>query len=277
LPYPSASHPTGSIRFRGRELIQLSENQMRGVRGANISIIFQEPMTSLNPLHTIEQQIREMLLLHRRMSGTAVRARIIELLTRVGIPDPASRLSAYPHQLSGGQRQRVMIAMALANEPDLLIADEPTTALDVTVQAQILKLLAEIRARSGMSMLFITHDLGIVRRIADVVCVMQKGKIVEQGSVAEVFASPQHPYTRALLAAEPKPDPAPPRPEQPLVVKADNLKVWFPVKERPVPQGRRPHQGGRRRVGRDPQRARRSVWSENPAPARQRWGLLCCA
>jgi microcin C transport system ATP-binding protein len=230
LPYPSASHPSGSIRFKGRELMQLSENQMRGVRGANISIIFQEPMTSLNPLHTIEQQISEMLLLHRRMTGAAVRARIIELLTQVGIPDPASRLSAYPHQLSGGQRQRVMIAMALANEPDLLIADEPTTALDVTVQAQILKLLAEIRARLGMSMLFITHDLGIVRRIADVVCVMSKGKIVEQGPVDEVFTSPRHPYTRDLIAAEPKPDPAPPRPEQPVVVKADNLRVWFPVK-----------------------------------------------
>ena len=230
LPYPSASHPSGSIRFKGRELLQLSENEMRGVRGANISIIFQEPMTSLNPLHTIEQQIGEMLLLHRRMSSAAVRARIIELLTQVGIPDPASRLSAYPHQLSGGQRQRVMIAMALANEPDLLIADEPTTALDVTVQAQILKLLADIRARLGMSMLFITHDLGIVRRIADVVCVMNKGKIVEQGPVEQVFASPQHPYTRDLLAAEPKPDPAPPRPEQPVVVKSDNLKVWFPIK-----------------------------------------------
>jgi microcin C transport system ATP-binding protein len=230
LPYPAASHPSGSVRFKGRELLQLSENQMRGIRGANISIIFQEPMTSLNPLHTIEQQIGEMLLLHRRMSNAAVRARIVELLTQVGIPDPTSRLSAYPHQLSGGQRQRVMIAMALANEPDLLIADEPTTALDVTVQAQILKLLADIRARLGMSMLFITHDLGIVRRIADVICVMHKGRIVEQGPVAQVFASPQHPYTRDLLAAEPKPDPAPPRPEQPVVVKSDNLKVWFPIK-----------------------------------------------
>ncbi len=230
LPYPAASHPSGSIRFKGRELLKLSENEMRGIRGANISIIFQEPMTSLNPLHTIEQQISEMLLLHRRMSGAAVRARIIELLTQVGIPDPASRLSAYPHQLSGGQRQRVMIAMALANEPDLLIADEPTTALDVTVQAQILKLLADIRARLGMSMLFITHDLGIVRRIADVVCVMNKGRIVEQGPVEQVFVSPQHPYTRDLLAAEPRPDPAPPRPEQPVVVKSDNLKVWFPIK-----------------------------------------------
>ncbi len=230
LPYPAASHPSGSIRFKGRELLQLTENQMRGVRGANISIIFQEPMTSLNPLHTVEQQISEMLLLHRRMSNVAVRARIIELLMQVGIADAANRLQAYPHQLSGGQRQRVMIAMALANEPDLLIADEPTTALDVTVQAQILTLLADIRARLGMSMLFITHDLGIVRRIADVVCVMSKGKIVEQGRVEQVFASPQHPYTRDLLAAEPKPDPAPPRPEQPVVVKSENLKVWFPVK-----------------------------------------------
>ncbi len=230
LPYPAASHPSGSIRFKGRELLQLSENQMRGIRGASISIIFQEPMTSLNPLHTIEQQISEMLLLHRRMSSGAVRARIVELLTQVGITDAMTRLHAYPHQLSGGQRQRVMIAMALANEPDLLIADEPTTALDVTVQAQILKLLADIRERLGMSMLFITHDLGIVRRIADVVCVMNKGKIVEQGPVEQVFASPQHPYTRDLLAAEPKPDPAPPRPEQPVVVKSDNLKVWFPIK-----------------------------------------------
>ncbi len=230
LPYPAASHPSGSIRFKGRELLQLGENQMRGIRGANISIIFQEPMTSLNPLHTIEQQISEMLLLHRRMNAAAVRARIIELLAQVGIADAASRLHAYPHQLSGGQRQRVMIAMALANEPDLLIADEPTTALDVTVQAQILKLLAEIRARLGMSMLFITHDLGIVRRIADRVCVMNKGRIVEQGPVEQVFTSPQHPYTRDLLAAEPKPDPAPPRPEQPVVVKSDNLKVWFPIK-----------------------------------------------
>jgi microcin C transport system ATP-binding protein len=230
LPYPAASHPSGSIRFKGRELLQLSENQMRGIRGANISIIFQEPMTSLNPLHTVEQQISEMLLLHRRMSSVAVRARIVELLSQVGIADAASRLHAYPHQLSGGQRQRVMIAMALANEPDLLIADEPTTALDVTVQAQILKLLADIRARLGMSMLFITHDLGIVRRIANVICVMNKGRIVEQGPVEQVFSSPQHPYTRDLLAAEPKPDPAPPRPEQPVVVKSDNLKVWFPIK-----------------------------------------------
>jgi microcin C transport system ATP-binding protein len=230
LPYPTASHPSGSIRFNGRDLLPLDENEMRGVRGNDISIIFQEPMTSLNPLHTIETQIAEALLLHGGMRGKAARARTLELLTQVGIPDPETRLGAYPHQLSGGQRQRVMIAMALANEPDLLIADEPTTALDVTVQAQILKLLADIRARLGMSLLFITHDLGIVRRIADRVCVMNNGRIVEQGPVEQVFTAPQHDYTKALLAAEPKPDPAPPRPDAPVVVQADDLKVWFPIK-----------------------------------------------
>src|SRR5580765_5689524 len=230
LPYPSAHHPSGSIMFKGRDLLPLSERQMRHVRGNDITIIFQEPMTSLNPLHTIEKQIGEILELHQGVTGQAARARILDLLDQVGIPDPAGRLKSYPHQLSGGQRQRVMIAMALANEPDLLIADEPTTALDVTVQAQILTLLAEIRARLGMSMLFITHDLGIVRRIADVVCVMNGGKIVEQGPVEQVFTAPKHPYTRALLAAEPKPDPAPPRPASPVVMSADNLKVWFPIK-----------------------------------------------
>jgi microcin C transport system ATP-binding protein len=230
LPYPSASHPSGSILFKGRELLKLSEHEIRSIRGNDISIIFQEPMTSLNPLHTIEMQIGEVLRLHNNIGGRMVCARTLELLTQVGIPDPETRLGSYPHQLSGGQRQRVMIAMALANEPDLLIADEPTTALDVTVQAQILTLLADIRKRLGMSLLFITHDLGIVRRIADVVCVMNGGKIVEQGPVEQVFTEPKHPYTRALLAAEPKPDPAPPRPESPVVMSADNLKVWFPVK-----------------------------------------------
>jgi microcin C transport system ATP-binding protein len=230
LPYPSASHPSGSIQFKGRELLTLSEREIRGLRGNDISIIFQEPMTSLNPLHTIEAQIGEILRLHQPINGSAVRARTLELLTQVGIPEPETRLGSYPHQLSGGQRQRVMIAMALANEPDLLIADEPTTALDVTVQAQILALLADIRARLGMSLLFITHDLGIVRRIADTVCVMNSGKIVEQGPVEEVFTAPKHPYTRALLAAEPKPDPAPPRPESPVVISTDDLKVWFPIK-----------------------------------------------
>ncbi|MGJ5080808.1 ABC transporter ATP-binding protein [Bradyrhizobium sp. HKCCYLS3013] len=230
LPYPVASHPSGSIRFKGRDLLPLSEGEMRGIRGSDISIIFQEPMTSLNPLHTIERQISEILHLHRPISNGAARARVLELLTQVGIPEPETRLGSYPHQLSGGQRQRVMIAMALANEPDLLIADEPTTALDVTVQAQILALLADIRGRLGMSLLFITHDLGIVRRIADRVCVMNGGKIVEQGPVEQVFTAPSHPYTRALLAAEPKPDPAPPRPDAPVVMQAKDLKVWFPIK-----------------------------------------------
>jgi microcin C transport system ATP-binding protein len=230
LPYPTAHHPTGSIRFKGQDLLGMSENEIRGIRGNDISIIFQEPMTSLNPLHTIEAQIGEVIHLHSGVRGAKARERTLELLTQVGIPEPETRLASYPHQLSGGQRQRVMIAMALANEPDLLIADEPTTALDVTVQAQILKLLAEIRTRLGMSMLFITHDLGIVRRIADTVCVMNNGKIVEQGPVEQVFTAAQHPYTKALLAAEPKPDPAPPRPDAPVVMSSDDLKVWFPIK-----------------------------------------------
>src|SRR6186713_2365648 len=230
LPYPAASHPSGQVMFKGQDLLGLSERDIREIRGADITIIFQEPMTSLNPLHTIEQQIGEILLLHRGLTGKPARARILELLNQVGIPNPETRLKSYPHQMSGGQRQRVMIAMALANEPDLLIADEPTTALDVTVQAQILKLLKDIQTRLGMSVLFITHDLGIVRKIADKVCVMQGGKIVEKGDVERVFKSPEHPYTRALLAAEPKPDPALPRPEAPVVVETKDLKIWFPVK-----------------------------------------------
>jgi microcin C transport system ATP-binding protein len=230
LPYPSARHPSGAIRFKGQELLALSERDMRRVRGDDITIIFQEPMTSLNPLHTIEKQIGEILLLHRGLTGAAARARTIEVLGQVGIPDPQSRLRAYPHQLSGGQRQRVMIAMALANEPDLLIADEPTTALDVTVQAQIIALLRDLQQRLGMSLLFITHDLGIVRKIAQKVCVMKEGRIVEQGEVERVFTAPAHPYTRALLAAEPKPDAAPPQPDAPMVLQADDLKVWFPIK-----------------------------------------------
>src|SRR5262252_7621646 len=230
LPYPAASHPSGEIRFKGAELLSMSERDIRRVRGNDITIIFQEPMTSLNPLHTIEKQIGEILLLHRGLTGQAARARTVELLTQVGIPDPESRLRSYPHQLSGGQRQRVMIAMALANEPDLLIADEPTTALDVTVQAQILNLLKELQRRLGMAMLFITHDLGIVRKLADRVCVMKEGKIVEQGPVERVFTAAEHPYTRALLAAEPKPDPAPLMPQAPIVVATNDLKVWFPIR-----------------------------------------------
>jgi microcin C transport system ATP-binding protein len=230
LPYPTAQHPSGNILFKGRDLLPLSERDMQRVRGDDVTIIFQEPLSSLNPLHTIEKQIGEILLLHRGLTGAAARARTLEVLDQVGIPDPRSRLKSYPHQLSGGQRQRVMIAMALANEPDLLIADEPTTALDVTVQAQILALLNDIQKRLGMSLLFITHDLGIVRKIAQKVCVMKEGRIVEQGEVERVFAAPSHPYTRALLAAEPKPDPAPPQPAAPLLLEANDLKVWFPIR-----------------------------------------------
>ena len=230
LPYPAAKHPSGSIRFKGEELINMTEKQIRHVRGNDITIIFQEPATSLNPLHTIEKQIGEILLIHKGITGAAARARILELLEQVGIPDPKTRLDSYPHQLSGGQRQRVMIAMALANEPDLLIADEPTTALDVTVQAQILKLLRDLQARLGMAMLFITHDLGIMRKIADRVCVMRHGEIVERGSVESILKNPQHPYTQALIAAQPKGAPAPLNPTGDVIVKTDNLKVWFPIK-----------------------------------------------
>ena len=226
----SARHPSGSIRFKGRELLKLSEREIRHVRGNDITIVFQEPMTSLNPLHTVERQIAEVLELHAGVTGPAARARVIELLAQVGIPDPELRLASYPHQLSGGQRQRVMIALALANEPDLLIADEPTTALDVTVQAQIIKLIKDLQARLGMAVLFITHDLGIVRKTAERVCVMRQGRIVEQGAVAGVFADPRHPYTRELIAAEPKPDPAPLQPGAPAMIRTDDLKVWFPVR-----------------------------------------------
>jgi microcin C transport system ATP-binding protein len=230
LPYPSAHHPSGHILFKGKDLIAQSEDQMRAVRGDDITMVFQEPMTSLNPLHTIEQQVGEILQLHRRMSEKEARHRTLELLALVGIREAESRLGAYPHQLSGGQRQRVMIAMALANEPDLFIADEPTTALDVTVQAQILKLLAELKGRLNMAMLFITHDLGIVRKVADRVCVMTQGRIVEHGPVADVFGNPQHPYTQKLLAAEPKGRANPVAPDAPTVVEAGPLKVWFPIK-----------------------------------------------
>ena len=219
----------GSVTYNGTQMIGANENDLRRVRGNDISFIFQEPMTSLNPLHTIEKQLGESLALHQAMTGRAARARILDLLNKVGIRDAESRLGSYPHQLSGGQRQRVMIAMALANGPDLLIADEPTTALDVTIQAQILDLLAELKATEGLSLLFITHDLGIVRRIADRVCVMQAGEIVEQGPTDRIFADPQHPYTQKLLAAEPKgrPDPVPEGAAE--VVSTERLRVWFPI------------------------------------------------
>ncbi|MBV8565394.1 MAG: ABC transporter ATP-binding protein [Methylobacteriaceae bacterium] len=230
LPYPAALHPSGEILFKGDDLLKANAAKLQSVRGADITMVFQEPMTSLNPLHTVERQIAEMLRLHGARGAAAVRALVIALLEEVGIPSPETRLDSYPHQLSGGQRQRVMIAMALANRPDLFIADEPTTALDVTVQAQILKLLKDLQAKLGMAMLFITHDLGIVRRIADEVAVMQRGKIVEAGPVGSVFERPQHRYTRALLAAEPKGAPPPADATAPTVVTADNLRVWFPIK-----------------------------------------------
>ncbi|WP_346893607.1 ABC transporter ATP-binding protein [uncultured Roseibium sp.] len=230
LPYPAASHPSGEILYRGDDLLKADEKAMRKVRGNEISMIFQEPMTSLNPLHTVERQVSEILKVHRGMSDTKARARVLELLDQVGIRDPETRLNSYPHQLSGGQRQRVMIAMTLANEPDLLIADEPTTALDVTVQAQILKLLKDLQHERHMAMLFITHDLGIVRKFADRVCVMTDGKIVEHGPVKEIFENPQHPYTKHLLAAEPKGKPPVSDTTKPVVVEAEDLKVWFPIK-----------------------------------------------
>ncbi|KAA0687255.1 ABC transporter ATP-binding protein [Azospirillum brasilense] len=231
LPYPMARHPHGSIRFRGTELVGAEEKVLRDVRGDRIAMIFQEPMTSLNPLHSIERQINETLFLHKGLSRAAARKRTLELLRLVGLPNPEKRLNAYPHELSGGQRQRVMIAMALANEPDLLIADEPTTALDVTIQAQILELLKDLQRRFGMALLLITHDLGVVRKMADRVCVMNQGEIVEQADVADIFARPQHPYTRKLLAAEPKGDPLTPPADAPEIMAADNLKVWFPIKK----------------------------------------------
>jgi len=230
LPYPAASHPSGEILFKGKDLLKASDAALREVRGNDITMIFQEPMTSLNPLHSIERQIGEILKLHQGIEGAAARTRILELLNQVGIREPEKRLAAYPHELSGGQRQRVMIAMALANRPELLIADEPTTALDVTVQAQILELLKNLKEEHGMSMLFITHDLGIVRKFADRVCVMTKGKIVETGPVEEIFSNPQHAYTRHLLASEPRGEPRPADDSQPVVVEAEDVKVWFPIK-----------------------------------------------
>ncbi|MFV0473414.1 MAG: ABC transporter ATP-binding protein [Pikeienuella sp.] len=227
---PGSAVIEGSARYEGEELIGAPEARLRDVRGNDVSFIFQEPMTSLNPLHTIERQIGESLALHQGLSGAAARARILDLLHKVGIRDAEARLSAYPHELSGGQRQRVMIAMALANGPELLIADEPTTALDVTIQAQILDLLKDLQRNEGLSMLFITHDLNIVRRIADRVAVMKGGEIVEEGETAKVFAAPAHEYTRKLLASAPtgRPDPVPAGAE--VISEAENLKVWFPIR-----------------------------------------------
>ena len=220
---------TGSVKYDGQELIGADERRLRQVRGNDISFIFQEPMSSLNPLHTIEKQLTESLALHQGIIGAQARGRVLELLEKVGIRDAETRLSSYAHQLSGGQRQRVMIAMALANKPDILIADEPTTALDVTIQAQILDLLKDLKDAEGMGLLFITHDLAIVRRIADRVFVMQQGEVVESGPTAELFANPQHPYTIKLLSAEPSGQPEPVAENAPVVVETDKLKIWFPI------------------------------------------------
>jgi microcin C transport system ATP-binding protein len=230
LPYPAASHPSGEIRYQSRDLLQAPEDVMRDIRGQKISIIFQEPMTSLNPLHSIEKQVGEIMKLHRGLDEKAARGRVLELLRKVGLDNPERRLNAYPHQLSGGQRQRVMIAMALANEPDLLIADEPTTALDVTIQAQILELLKALQSELGMAMLLITHDLGVVRKMADNVYVMNAGEVVEHGETAQVFERPQHAYTRHLMSAEPKGRPPQSSPGAPVVLETEDLKVWFPIK-----------------------------------------------
>jgi microcin C transport system ATP-binding protein len=230
LPYPTARHPSGTILFRGHELLGAKDTVLRAVRGNRIAMIFQEPMTSLNPLHTLEKQVTEVLLVHKHLRRGAARARALELLRLVGLSEAEQRLGAYPHQLSGGQRQRVMIAMALANEPDLLIADEPTTALDVTIQAQILELLRHLQGSLGMALLLITHDLGVVRKMAAGVCVMTEGEIVEAGPTAEVFARPRHPYTRRLVEAEPRGGANAIHAGAPVVMAAHDVRVWFPIK-----------------------------------------------
>tara|TARA_B100000519_G_scaffold171156_1_gene157355 strand:+ start:241 stop:1863 length:1623 start_codon:yes stop_codon:yes gene_type:complete len=231
LPYPVAFHPSGSIIFKGEELIGANTDRLQRVRGGHISMIFQEPMTSLNPLHSIEKQIGEALILHKGLTASALRDRILDLLSLVGIPNAAQRMSAYPHELSGGQRQRVMIAMALANEPDLLIADEPTTALDVTLQAQILELLAKLQRKFGMAVLFITHDLGVVEKVADRISVMNEGRIVETDNTKSLFKKPKHAYTQKLLDAEPKGIKTPSTEGAPVVLEGDGIKVWFPIKK----------------------------------------------
>jgi len=230
LPYPMASHPAGQILFHGEDLLQADEKRMRAIRGNRIAMVFQEPMTSLNPLHTVGKQINEVLSIHKGLRGRAASARTLELLELVGIPNARERFRAYPHELSGGQRQRVMIAMALANEPELLIADEPTTALDVTVQLKILELLKDLQARLGMSLLLISHDLNLVRRVAHRACVMQRGRVVEQASCEQLFRAPQHPYTQELLAAEPSGGPVDVE-QRPPLLEVNDLRVWFPIKK----------------------------------------------
>ncbi|MGB0921801.1 MAG: ABC transporter ATP-binding protein [Alphaproteobacteria bacterium] len=230
LPYPAAHHPSGAVFFDDQDLLQASDAELRKVRGSRIAMIFQEPMTSLNALHSVERQIKEVLQLHMGLDGVQAHDRVLELLNLVGLQDPEQKMQAYPHQLSGGQRQRVMIAMALACKPDLLIADEPTTALDVTVQAQILALLRDIQAKMGMGLLLITHDLGIVRHMADRTYVMTEGQVVEHGDTENIFQNPSHEYTKRLLAAEPKGRPSPFEQAAAPIISAEDVKVWFPIK-----------------------------------------------
>lgn len=231
LPYPLAKHPSGSITFNGEELMGAPGGVMRALRGQDISMVFQEPLSSLNPLHPIGQQIAEIITVHHAKTKAEVQTRVEELMTLVGLEAQIPRLKNLPHEFSGGQQQRVMIAMALANEPDLLIADEPTTAVDVTIQAQLLKLLADLQTKMGLGILFITHDLGIVRRIADRAYVMQGGELVEHGPTRDIFNNPQHEYTQRLLASEPKGRPEPAQNDAPQILAADDLKVWFPIQK----------------------------------------------
>jgi len=230
LPYPMAHHPSGSITYRGEELVGAPNRRMRDIRGDDIAMIFQEPLTALNPLHNVEKQIAEILTVHHGLDRRAARPRVLELLDLVGIGDAERRLTAFPHELSGGQRQRVMIAMALANEPDILIADEPTTAVDVTIQAQVLELMLRLQKQMGMAMLFITHDLGVVRKMADDVCVMRDGALVERGPVAQVLDAPKEPYTKVLIDAEPSGKPEPVRKDAPELLSTTDFRVWFPIK-----------------------------------------------
>ena len=275
LPYPAASHPRGSIRFQGTELLGAAPGKLQEIRGDRIAMIFQEPMTSLNPLHTIARQIGETLKLHKGLDGAAATERTLELLRLVGIVEPERRLGAYPHELSGGQRQRMMIAMALANEPDLLIADEPTTALDVTIQAQLLELLVSLQRRLGMAILFITHDMGIVQRLADRLCIMQRGKIVEAGATAEVMERPRHPYTRHLLAATPSGAPAPPDAAGDALLACDDLKVWYPIKAG-ILRRTVDHVRAVDGISMELRPARPWAWWARAVRARPRWGWRCC-
>ncbi len=231
LPYPTAHHPSGRILFNGQDIMQMDAKQMQKVRGDRIGMIFQEPMTSLNPLHKVDKQIREVLKLHKGLNGKAATDRVLELLSMVGIRSPRQKMQAYPHELSGGQRQRVMIAMALANEPEILIADEPTTALDVTIQAQILDLLASLQQQLGMAILLITHDLGIVRHFSDQICIMHQGEIVESGETQRIFSAPQHDYSLKLLNADPRGKPTPIQDNAKELLRTRSLDVWFPIRK----------------------------------------------